>query len=497
MNTKTIFLAAAATSVLFFYTAFPAANAQQLDNTQPDQAPDQNTATAVQGIAAPISDTDGDPASSFQTDLAPYGTWMNLNGQMYWQPNDAGFGSNWRPYADGGHWVLTDAGWTWDSKYDWGWAPFHYGRWVDDPVLGWLWVPGWMWGPAWVAWRDNDTICGWAPLPPGSEYDVGFGFRFHGTLVSADFDFGLGPDDYCFISISDMCQPSYQTYRVPAQRAAEVYKQTTTVKTAYSVQSGQVINAGIAVDRVRAATHREIVPLKIAQAESSREKSTTANTLKLYRPNLQLKQAIGDLLPPALSTHNPPPAHPGGASDAMDEILLPAKTGHVVTQEPGGVLDRILAGGHSPPGVNPEPPGVQSEPAHGKTDAVDALLNRGHAPTPGIRPMSGATGQTGYGPGTSAPQRGYAGYPTPPARGAGPETAPLHGAGPTPPARAAGTGTPPPRGPAPEQPRRVEPPPQPPPHAQPPPEPPRRVEPPAQPAQPKVPEPTTKPTKPN
>jgi hypothetical protein len=393
LKTKKPPLAAALAAMLLLYTGFPAATAQQLDNTQPDQ----NAAAAVQDIAAPISDTDGDPASAFKTDLAPYGTWMNLNGQMYWQPSQAGFGSNWRPYADGGHWVLTDAGWTWDSKYDWGWAPFHYGRWVDDPDLGWLWVPGWMWGPAWVAWRDNDTICGWAPLPPESEYDVGFGFRFHGALVTLDFNFGLGPEDYCFINISDICQPSYQSCMVPAQRAAEVYKQTTIVKAAFSVQSGQVINVGIAVDRVRAATHQEIKPLKIARAESSREKATTANTLKLYRPNLQLQQAIGGLLPPASRTHNPRPADAGGASDAMDELLLPAKTRPLVTQEPGGRVDK---------------PVIAPESGHGTTDVVGTLLTRGHPP------KSGPVGQPG------SVSRGVAAQNGLPAGSAGFQTAP-------------------------------------------------------------------------
>ena len=33
------------------------------------------------------------------------------------------------PYTTAGHWVYDDD-YVWVSDYDWGWAPFHYGRWV-------------------------------------------------------------------------------------------------------------------------------------------------------------------------------------------------------------------------------------------------------------------------------------------------------------------------------------------------------------------------------
>jgi len=62
--------------------------------------------------------------------------------------------------------VLTEFGWTWVSDYSWGWAPFHYGRWIVIVGHGWCWVPGTIWGPAWVAWRAGDGFVGWAPLPP-------------------------------------------------------------------------------------------------------------------------------------------------------------------------------------------------------------------------------------------------------------------------------------------------------------------------------------------
>jgi hypothetical protein len=74
--------------------------------------------------------------------------------------------------------VLTEFGWTWVSDWSWGWAPFHYGRWVIVSGFGWCWVPGTMWGPAWVTWRSGGGWVGWAALPPrGVSVTVTYGQR--------------------------------------------------------------------------------------------------------------------------------------------------------------------------------------------------------------------------------------------------------------------------------------------------------------------------------
>jgi hypothetical protein len=395
---------------------------QRLANAQAYQAAGQNLAAAFQGIAASLADADGDAAAAFRADLAPYGKWMDLNGQAYWQPGEAGLASNWRPYADGGHWVLTDAGWTWDSQYDWGWAAFHYGRWADDPVLGWLWAPGRQWGPAWVAWRGNDTLCGWAPLPPGSGYQVGFGFWFHGALVSVDFDFGLGPDDYFFIGISDMCQPGYLACQVPAERVVQAYKQTAIIKTAYMARSGKVMNAGIGADRVRALTHQDIKALRIADAPSSREKGAKGSTLAIYRPKLaaggltrpadkpaRADQVMDDLLAPASTMRKPALARAARAGEVMDDLLAPAKTRHEAAQKTpnrtGDVMDDLLSGG-------PAARKTTEQAAPGSEDVMDKLLARGHdLPPPKIGVASRPPRPAGYASGTAASQTGYAAQP--------------------------------------------------------------------------------------
>ena len=110
-----------------------------------------------------------DPAAheDFRDALAPYGQWVQSAqyGQV-WVPSQDVVGADFTPYYSGGRWNYTDYGWTWVSEWNWGWAPFHYGRWITMPGYGWSWVPGRIWGPAWVHWRSGGGHVGWAPLPP-------------------------------------------------------------------------------------------------------------------------------------------------------------------------------------------------------------------------------------------------------------------------------------------------------------------------------------------
>src|SRR5512133_2350815 len=112
----------------------------------------------------------------FYDELAPYGEWVDNPDLGYvWIPYA---GPDFVPYSTFGHWIFTDYGWTWLSDYRWGWAPFHYGRWDYDDYYGWFWVPGNEWGPAWVTWRSGNGYYGWAPMRPGmninSNFDDGY-----------------------------------------------------------------------------------------------------------------------------------------------------------------------------------------------------------------------------------------------------------------------------------------------------------------------------------
>lgn len=94
-----------------------------------------------------------------------------------WFPNNVPEG--WAPYHYG-HWVNRSPwGWVWVEQESWGYAPFHYGRWVSYGGR-WGWIPGPreahpVWSPALVVFAGGIHIGGggvsvWFPLGPGEPY---------------------------------------------------------------------------------------------------------------------------------------------------------------------------------------------------------------------------------------------------------------------------------------------------------------------------------------
>jgi hypothetical protein len=114
---------------------------------------------------------DNDPAalSDFRSTLDPYGNWQDdPNYGTVWVPSESVVGDDFTPYVSDGHWAY-DNDYVWESDYSWGWAPFHYGRWVYASGPGWEWIPGRTYAGAWVSWRygvGDWGYVGWAPLAP-------------------------------------------------------------------------------------------------------------------------------------------------------------------------------------------------------------------------------------------------------------------------------------------------------------------------------------------
>ena len=155
------------------YQPPPDPYATAADSSQIETIADPSQIDWPQDVAAEETVVDSyddgyDPQAytQFQDELAPYGDWIDDGSYgRVWTPNTSLVGTDFTPYYTGGHWVLTEYGWTWVSDYSWGWAPFHYGRWVIVSGFGWCWVPGTMWGPAWVTWRSGGGWVGWAAIP--------------------------------------------------------------------------------------------------------------------------------------------------------------------------------------------------------------------------------------------------------------------------------------------------------------------------------------------
>jgi hypothetical protein len=235
-------------------TPAPPVNQNPQVSPYPGQAPGQ--IAPIPAGPAPGSEIS---LSYFQTQLAPYGTWVDIPGQgPSWVPSVQGSVPDWRPYFNAGHWVYTDDGWSWQSDYPWGEYTFHYGRWMKDFRYGWAWVPGYTWGPGWVSWRnaEADGFCGWAPLPPGANFQPGIGLMWNGRLA-VDADFGLAPDMYVFIPFDHFWAPDYLAFRAPFGRVPFLFR-SSILANHFSLIGGRFVFEGIGHDRIGLLTHHEV-----------------------------------------------------------------------------------------------------------------------------------------------------------------------------------------------------------------------------------------------
>jgi hypothetical protein len=218
----------------------------------------------------------------FYEELAPYGTWLWLEGYgRVWQPH--GVPPGWRPYTDG-RWVFTDAGWTWVSDWEWGWAPFHYGRWLPSPAYGWVWVPGTVWGPAWVVWHHGSGWVGWAPLPPAAVWEPA------GHLHITHVERHLHPSQFCFVRERDILAPRVHRHIVPHTENTRLVHVTKNV-TNYTVINKQVVNQSIRVDSVERAAKQPVPRLRIVETDASRgvrkgQVKDQEGQVRLFRPTV-------------------------------------------------------------------------------------------------------------------------------------------------------------------------------------------------------------------
>ena len=116
--------------------------------------------------------------------LDRYGRWeTHAEYGPVWLPG--GVADGWAPYRQGRWSWVAPWGWTWIDDAPWGFAPFHYGRWLS--VGGrWAWSPGSyvaqpVYAPALVAWVGGSGLSaavgagappavGWFPLGPREVY---------------------------------------------------------------------------------------------------------------------------------------------------------------------------------------------------------------------------------------------------------------------------------------------------------------------------------------
>jgi hypothetical protein len=125
-------------------------------------------------------------------DLDRNGVWSDdADYGPLWLPRTVG--PDWVPYRDGSWTWIEPWGWTWVDNAPWGYAPFHYGRWVYVHQR-WAWAPGRhigrpVWAPALVGWVGGGgwsarfgsghghrplPAQGWYPLSPRDVFVPGY-----------------------------------------------------------------------------------------------------------------------------------------------------------------------------------------------------------------------------------------------------------------------------------------------------------------------------------
>jgi hypothetical protein len=123
----------------------------------------------------------------------------------------------WHPYPPC-NWVNTKKyGWYYDDKTAWGQIVHHYGRWVSDPQMGWIWTPGAEFSPGWVVWRTSPEWIGWAPMLPDEDIK---------TVAASDAD---NAASWIFVETQKFAQGCNPVIQAPPSQVPMLITQTTYV----------------------------------------------------------------------------------------------------------------------------------------------------------------------------------------------------------------------------------------------------------------------------
>lgn len=202
---------------------------------------------------------------SFYDELSPYGTWIQDPQYGYvWRPDVEQ--DDFRPYYSNGRWAMTEYGNTWVSNYDWGWAPFHYGRWVYNRYRQWIWIPDTVWGPAWVSWRSGGGYYGWAPMGPS---------------INININFGIPDNWWVFIPQRNIYYDSFPRYY--SRRNVTIIHNTTIINNTYE-RNRRTYYTGPRVDDVRRATRGDVQIYNVNRTSRSGRTELRGNDLNIYNP---------------------------------------------------------------------------------------------------------------------------------------------------------------------------------------------------------------------
>jgi len=230
------------------------------------------TAILPERISAQPNDSN---YQEFYDQLSPYGQWVETSDYGYvWIPSA---GPDFTPYLTNGYWVMTEDGWTWVSNYDWGWAPFHYGRWdFNNSYGGWYWVPDNQWGPSWVTWRRSEGYYGWAPMRPGISITASFGGNG-----------GVRNNHWTFVRDRDIESHDIGRNFIDRKNNRQIFNKSTVInKTYFDNNRHATFATGPGREDVQKITGKTIQSVSINERNKPGQ-SLANNQLQTYRPQFQ------------------------------------------------------------------------------------------------------------------------------------------------------------------------------------------------------------------
>jgi hypothetical protein len=215
----------------------------------------------------------------FRDALESHGQWIDLDSYgTVWAP--LGVRADWRPYADG-RWIYTELGWLWLGDEPWAWAVYHYGRWLEDPDHGWVWVPSSTWGSAWVAWRRGKGWVGWAPLPPDARWTADAGL----SMDPKELDKAIPGRSWSFVSARDFTSSKLRGRIAPIGRNTTLLSLTMNV-TRYAVSGSRPAERGMTAEGVGLGG-RPPRPIRVTTARApriNRAEIVSSGAVEVYRP---------------------------------------------------------------------------------------------------------------------------------------------------------------------------------------------------------------------
>lgn len=194
------------------------------------------------------------------------------------------------PYTNG-QWIYTDAGWYFKAPTPVEETVSHYGRWVNSPSAGWMWVPGRVWSPAWVDWKQNDEYISWSPLPPSSYLANGILnlplIEDDNNVIIDKYQF-MNYDDYVIVEKKYFLEPEIYKYNnVYTKSGNRILISELTGTDGVMVVNNSVINRGPDVNLIEYIYGKSIKPVEISHIGNSNNVKYSEKEYIVYTPGFK------------------------------------------------------------------------------------------------------------------------------------------------------------------------------------------------------------------